>query len=132
MEHYNPVMRLSRSARWWASLLTLLALLVTTGTPAVGAREGDAFLGEICSVAASAAGERGDPPSGHSGDATSPHCGACPSGLAALVDLFPSLWAVSPTLADGALRTLSESPGHGGLRPRSDSPPRAPPLPSVA
>lgn len=125
-------MHFSRSARWWASLLTLIALLVSTGAPAAGARTGDPFLGEICSVAAPADGERGDAPAGHPDGSGSPHCGACPSGLAALLELFPSARTFGPAVAAVAPRGLAESRGHGGSRPPADSPPRAPPLQSVA
>lgn len=125
-------MQFSRSARWWASLLTLLALLVSTGAPAAAARTGDAFLGEICSVAAPADGERGDAPRGHPDGSGSPHCGACPSGLAALLELFPSAGTIGPVAGATAHSGLAESRGHSVSRPRSDSPPRAPPLPSVA
>lgn len=125
-------MPFSRSARWWASLLTLLALLVSTGATAAGARTGDAFLGEICSVAAPADGERGDAPTGHADGAGSPHCGACPVGLAALLELFPSARTFGPAIASVAPRGLAESRGHGLSRPRSDSPTRAPPRQSVA
>ncbi|MEN9315580.1 MAG: hypothetical protein RIS35_1973 [Pseudomonadota bacterium] len=125
-------MHFSRFARRWASLLTLIALLVTTGAPMAGARPGEQFLGEICSVAAVADGEGGTRRGDHPDRALSPHCGACPGGLAALLDPFPQLRTFASAVAHATPQRLVEARGHGGPRPRSDAPPRAPPPDSVA